>query len=88
MNIYHLSQRENEGWDTFSDCVVVAENETEALNIHPDIGYEKEWWTQKQRFPYNSWATKPENIRVKCIGRANSDHQLRDVVCASFHARV
>jgi len=84
MNIYHLSQEENEGWDTFSDCVVVAENETEARNVHPGAGYEPEWWTQK-RFQHGTWATKPENIRVVCIGTANAD-QERDVVCASFHA--
>lgn len=35
MNIYLLSQTENDGYDTYDSCVVIAENEEEAKTIHP-----------------------------------------------------
>lgn len=35
MKIYKLSQSIVDGYDTYSDCVVVAENEDEARRIHP-----------------------------------------------------
>ena len=35
LKIYHISQKENNGYDTYSDAVVIAENEEEARRIHP-----------------------------------------------------
>lgn len=35
MNIYLLSQTENNGYDTYDSCVVIAETEKEAKLIHP-----------------------------------------------------
>lgn len=35
MNIYFLSQTENNNYDTYDSCVVIAETEEEAKLIHP-----------------------------------------------------
>ena len=35
MNIYLLSQSEVDGYDTYDSCVVAAENEEDARQIHP-----------------------------------------------------
>ena len=36
MNIYKLSQTINDDYETFDSCVVIAENEEEAIKIHPN----------------------------------------------------
>lgn len=79
MKIYLLEQFENNGWDTYSDCVVVAESEADAKTIHPaDKPFEacKEW---------RDWAYSTDAIKVTEIGTPN-ENQKRGVVCASFHA--
>lgn len=77
MKIYKLSQTVNEGYDTYSDCVVVAKNPEDAKTIHPygdDISDNNNY----------DWTTI-ENVFVEEIGTANNK-QKRGVVCASFHA--
>ena len=36
MNIYKLSHTINDDYDTFDSCIVIAENEEEAIKIHPN----------------------------------------------------
>ena len=36
MNLYLLTQRTNNGYDTYDSCVVAAESESDARTIHPD----------------------------------------------------
>ena len=48
MNLYLISQTENEDYDTYDSAVVCAETETQARRIHPRYGEKwgieaKEW---------------------------------------------
>jgi len=40
MKIYKISQNINLGYDTYSDAIVIAENEEEAKKIHPNGTYD------------------------------------------------
>lgn len=94
MNIYKLSQTINDNYDTFDSCVVIAENEKEAVKVHPN-GYQN-WDTRGQKsesryygyenFDINDWA-EIKDIKVELIGVADEslDTEIK-VVCASFNA--
>lgn len=96
LKIFHLSQNENTGYDTYDSFVVAAENFKEALHTHPDIGILKRWdehqecWVDdetkkpvKDIFP--TWVTTIENVKCVYIGRATED-VAKGVICASFNA--
>lgn len=86
--IYKLEQRENNGYDTFSDCVVCAYNVEDAKSIVPGRDYNKtieEIYKKKSSRPHASWATKRENVKCTLIGMAVPGMQ-RGTVCESFHA--
>lgn len=74
MNIYKISQHENTNYDTFDSCVVYAENEVEAKNMHPD-----------GKWNDYSWASSPENVEVEFIGVAEFQPNS-GFICRSFHA--
>ena len=75
MNLYHISQDVNRGYDTYSDAVVAAEGEDDAKNIHPsNTGY----------YGVGLWAL-PKDVKVRLIGTAAPGVEFR-VICASFHA--
>lgn len=91
--LYHLTQDIVTGYDTYSDCIVCAESEEEARNIHPSNfykGHDGHWW-----FRYTDGREEIENdpgdwckiseVTVKDIGSANHDIEI-GVVCSSFHA--
>ena len=94
MNIYKLSQTINDYYETFDSCVVIAENEEEAIKIHPNG--RQNWDTRGQviedsyckyeNFDINVWA-EMEDIKVELIGIADKslDTEIK-VVCASFNA--
>jgi len=85
MNLYHISQSENNGYDTFSDAVVAAPDPETARDMDPCNGLPVDWREQYGRGRYASWATARENVTVQCIGTAIASVQ-QGVVCASFHA--
>ncbi len=84
--IYHISQEDNTGYDTYSDAVVVAKSEEQAKNIHPDgvnrlsdANYKLDRW--------HDWCNKIENIKCVLLGPlTGNDFEEYDVICASFHA--
>jgi hypothetical protein len=77
VNLYLISQRVNNGYDTYSDAVVAAKSEEEAKLIHPS-GREGE-----ERY-HEDWAG-PEHVQVQLLGRAVAG-TVQGVICASFHA--
>ena len=84
MNIYLISQRENNDYDTYSDMVVVAKDEEEARNIHPREEYQWEvegHWND----PYSDWCSSPSKATVKLQGRALKGMR-RGIILTSFHA--
>lgn len=95
LKIFRLSQDVNGGYDTYNDCVVIAENKEEAKKMHPDGRYDYEeggknpYNTDETRFEkadrdYGTWAKK-EFVNVEEIGEAKEDAE-KGVVCASFNA--
>ncbi len=93
MKIYKISQSENEGYDTYSDAIVVANSEEEA-KCQCVCGYHK-YHDGELFFQYSdgreepeescSGWTEPKNVSVEYIGEAKEEIK-EGVVCASFHA--
>ena len=93
MNIYKLSQTINDNYDTYDSCVVIAENEKEAVKVHPN-GYQN-WDTRGQKsesryfryenFDIYDWS-EIQHIKVELIGVADEslDTEIK-VVCSSFN---
>ncbi len=84
MNLYHLTQDHCNGYDTYSDCVVVAEDELSARTIRPDGG---EWENVASEFYYDigAWPNDIKYVEARLIGTAHQD-LVQGVVCSSFHA--
>jgi len=78
MNLYHISQNECTGWDTYDSCIVCAENEEEARNMKPidDLVF---------NYDVSQWALHPKNVNVILIGTARLGLE-KGVVLASFNA--
>lgn len=76
MNLYHISQTQNDGYDTFSEAVVVAKSPKSAKTIHPGGG---EWNS-------DTWATSQEYVKAELVGKARPGLLAGAVICASFHA--
>ena len=86
MNIYLISQRENNGYDTYSDMVVVAKDEEEARNIHPREQYmniedQEDPWEDE----YSGWCRSPNKVTVEIKGRAIKGMK-KGIILTSFHA--
>ena len=76
MNIYLLTQYDRRGYDTYDSCVVYAESEDEARQIHP-----------KGSMSWGSitWALCPENVDVSYLG-CNPHVTDSGLISASFNA--
>lgn len=80
MNIYLLTQEKKNNYDTYDSCVVIAESENAARNMHPSNG------SSLAENPLDkTWVSDPNDVNVTLIGRAINKH-VREVVCASFNA--
>ena len=79
MKLYHISQDEASGYDTWSDAVVCAESEDDAKTIHP--------WQYDDAWARNGgfWCKSPESVTAKYLGEAAPDLK-RGIICSSFHA--
>lgn len=84
MNLYLISQTENEDYETYDSAVVCAESKKDAARIYPWVEdpdeYEDPWISS------HSWASSPKNVKVKYIGVAAEDIILGSIICASFNA--
>ena len=94
MNIYKLSQTINDDYNTYDSCIVIAENEEEAIKIHPNG---RQNWDARGRKLENSYSVyenfniddwvEIEDIKVELIGIADESLDTDiEVVCASFNA--
>ena len=92
MNLYLISQTENNDYDTYDSAVVAASTEEEARHVCPS-DYHK-WIEGEWNFVYSDGTHRPDNpsswvqpssITVKLIGRA-ADDVVAGVVCASYNA--
>lgn len=82
MNIYLISQTENNDYDTFDSAVVAAPSEESAKRIHP---FSTSPYAEEESKEWNSsaWASKPENVTAKMIGTTDLPAGL---ILASFNA--
>lgn len=78
MNIYLLTQDENNHYDTYDSMVVAASSEEAARNVNPSIY----GWGSR----YTGWASKPENVNVELIGIATRDYEDGEIILSSFNA--
>jgi hypothetical protein len=79
MNLYLLSQDDNNDYDTFDSCVVSAESEDAARLIKPG-------WSQEWGDAYSTWCKSPDRVAVTLIGTAIEGTEAGQVICASFNA--
>ena len=74
MNLYLLSQTDNNGYDTYDSCVVAAESEREAAKIAP--GDWADGWS--------AWAASPDTVEVTLLGISIDDES--GIILSSFNA--
>ena len=80
MNIYLLKQNVNNDYDTYSSAVVCAENEKQAVTIHP-VGDGLFYDGKKDCM----WVNKYEDIQCTYLGKADKSVEY-GVILASFNA--
>jgi len=90
MKLYLISQTENNDWDTYDSAVVAAPDEDTARNLNPRAEGESDSnlfvdWNNLRESTWFTWASKPENVKVVCIGIANTNTPL-GVILTSFNA--
>jgi len=81
MKLYLLTQDENQAEETFESCVVVAEDEEGARNVHPFGDWDR----------VDVWCYEPESVTVTYLGDARKDLEkagfslkVNNVICGSF----
>jgi len=85
MKLWLLTQRDNNGYDTYDSCIVAAETELDAKNIGP-VNYrdEPEWDEHgKATDKYSAWARSRDRVTAECIGTTEREAGL---ILASFNA--
>lgn len=81
MKLFMLSQDENNDYDTFDSCVVVAVDAEQAGTIHPQGGvYPHRDWDN------GLWAKTPASVNAVEIGTPKDGMACGTVVIASFNA--
>ena len=82
--IFVLSRTTYGGYDTYSSCVVVAQDAETAKLIHPN-GIDSKlgaWWKRLNK--YSTWA-HPDTVNCVRVGTTETEIP-GTVLCASFHA--
>jgi len=87
MNIYLLTQNENNGYDTYDAIIVVAATVQNASQIHPSgyIWKDTSWYDGLVPTQYDYTWTTPDNVSVKLLGIAMLDLEP-GVILTSFNA--
>ena len=78
MNLYLISQTQNENYDTFDALIVCAENEEDARNITPDAD---NYFSSK----HSNWCDSPDEVTVEYLGIASSKI-TKEIILGSFNA--
>lgn len=89
MNLYLISQSENNKYDTYDSAVVAAPDEETARNMNPWDG--NPMTAEDWNYPYSSWCSAPDKVSVEYLGVLHKsvdekDDELPHVICSSFHA--
>ena len=79
LNLYKLTQKVNNSWDTFDSIIVAAESKEEAQGITPNQGYELDDYEI-----LSVWCAK-EDVKVEYVGTAATGIK-KGVILNSFNA--
>lgn len=82
MNLYLISQTQQQDYDTYDCAVVCAEAEDEARSIHPASQFRE---VDCRKWRDYGWCKSPDMVTVKLLGVADKDID-RGVLCSSFNA--
>ena len=77
MNLYLLSQTQNNDYDTYDSCVVASEDRDSAKKINP---CNSEWG-----YRFSAWCSSPEHVTVEYLGVAKEGTQ-EGIIISSFNA--
>ena len=85
MNLYHISQNQNQNYDTFDSAVVAAPNQEAASQTHPQSSWgnfpDEECWADS----WSGWCKTPADVTVRLLGTA-LEGTVAGVICASYNA--
>lgn len=92
--LWKLRQTENSDYETYCSCVVVADTEESAKEIHPDTYYKFDKKSQKfgfravegDFFEDDTWATHTSKVQATYLGEASEELVAGSCVCSSYHA--
>jgi hypothetical protein len=83
MNLYLISQTENQCYDTYDSAVVAAPTEDDARLWIPGEGKStpdsRNW-----KHGWNDWCKSPDAVKVELIGISNQNEE--GIILASFNA--
>ena len=82
MNLYLISQSDNNNYDTYNAAVVAAPDESVARTLKPSDGTVIMDWSEFDLF---TWVRSPDQVKVKLIGTATPE-QKQGLILASFNA--
>jgi hypothetical protein len=88
LNLYLISQNENNDYDTYDSAVVAAPDENAARLIHPETGRHAEAtpWPALTSADWSlTWASDPSKVNVKLIGQALNGTKI-GAICSSYNA--
>ncbi len=83
MNIYKITQTENNGYDTYDSAIVVAKSGEEAKKMHPN-GKDK-LPKEESDYNYSSWVNDPKDVTAVKVGETTY-YKKPKVLLASFNA--
>lgn len=84
LTLFHLSQDENDVYDTFDSMVVAAKDVWEAISMHPEM--ENNWYNHKDwKDSLAVWASTPLNVIATPIGITNK-YPEATIIITSFNA--
>lgn len=82
MKLWHISQDNIGGYDTYDSAVVAAETAEVAATIHPSGGKKI---PKSDEIFWGDWTNDPLDVKVKLLGDAVPETK-EGVICASFNA--
>lgn len=96
MNLYLISQSENDDYDTFDSFIVASESPEKAKLYHP-YGYIwnsttreespcENYWSFGEVREYGNWASSPDKVEVYYLGVASDSYKEGDIIITSFNA--
>lgn len=84
MNLYRISQTQNDDYDTYDSAVVCAESEEEARDLSPDGGVIA--WDDEHIRGVWFWCDRREAVKVEYLGELDNEQITTRVICCSFNA--